>query len=524
VLFRKRNSPNPSFHTSIAPSVVLGTGACILFYGLIFAGPLDYAWLRRYCLCHPVAIATSGLFFIAIVALVTKWLGAVSQYKLCRQASVSLEEISMTQPDTPEGDTGEQKAFWFDTLWRTQATSVRDSWLGQRVTAILHRQLTRKNTKNLDQDVHELSDRDADQQHDSYGLVRIVTWAMPMLGFLGTVLGISDTLGQMDAQALASGSQDAMNSLTAGLYVAFDTTAIGLVLTMVAMFVQFGVHRSELGLLSIIDGKVSETMQLCLTEQEKVQDTRNVESALQHITQELLGSVKQIVQQQSELWQQTISAAHGHWHNLTSTSAETIESSLGRAIDVALVKHQLSVSAHAEQLTRIQSDGANLLDDRWKQWQTTLAEQANAVHQQQNEMTEQLVRIQSDAANLIDARWQQWQTTLSEQARAVHHQQRDMAAQTELLTRLIEKHDAVRSMEMPLQATLERLTDIDRFHDAAICLTEAVAVLGTQMERYGFLGRQPVRRRAAEPTEVEQDSQAADAETPPILPLKRRAG
>ena len=484
MLFRKRNSPNPSFHTSIGPSVVAGTGACILFYGLIFAGPLNFALLRRYCLCHPVAIATSELFFVAIVALATKWFDSVSQLRVSSRASLAMEDISLTQPDTPDLASGEQKALWFETLWRTQSKEICDSWLGQRVTAILQRQIKRKNTKHLDQDVHELADRDADQQHDSYGLIRIVTWAMPMLGFLGTVLGISDTLGQMDAQALASGSQDAMNSLTAGLYVAFDTTAIGLVLTMVAMFVQFGVNRSELALLSTIDGRVSETMQLCLTEQERHRDMSNVESALQHITQELMSSVQQLVQKQSELWEQTISAAHGHWQNLTSSSAETLQSCLTGAIDSALTKHQESLSSHAEQLARVQSEGAVL----------------------------------------IDARWQQWQTTLSEQARAVHQHQRDMSAQTELLNLLIEKHEAVRSMEKPLQATLERLTDVDRFHDAAICLTEAVAVLGTQMERYGYLGRQPVRRRPAEPDAKEQVEETGETELPATLPLKRRAG
>ena len=305
-----------------------------------------------------------------------------------------------------------------------------------------------------------------------------------MLGFLGTVLGISDTLGQMDAQALASGSQDAMNSLTAGLYVAFDTTAIGLVLTMVAMFVQFGVNRSELALLSAIDERVSETMQLCLTEQEKRNDTSNVESALHHVTQELLKSVQQIVQKQSELWQETISTSHSHWQNLTSSSAETIQAALAGAIESALAKHNESLNVHTEQLARVQSEGVVL----------------------------------------IDARWKQWQTTLSKQARAMHQQQQDMTRQTELLNLLIEKHEAVRSMEKPLQATLERLTDVDRFHDAAICLTEAVAVLGTQMERYGYLGRQPVRRRSSEPIAGDTVDEAPESDAPSILPLKRRAG
>lgn len=436
--------------------------------------------MRRYCLCHPVAVATLDLFFVTIVALATKWFNSVSQHRLSRQASLALEDISLTQPDTPNSASGEQKALWFDTLWRTQSIAVFDSWLGQRVAAILQRQIKRKNTKHLDQDVHELADRDANQQHDSYGLIRIVTWGMLMLGFLGTVLGISDTLGQMAAQALASGSHDAMNSLTAGLHVALDSTALGILLTMIAMLVRFVVNRSELSLLAMIDRNVFETLQLGLAEEERVSVAGNVDSVLSHIAQESMRSVQQVVQTQSELWQQTISAGHGHWQHLTASSAETIQSCLAGAMDSALFKHHESLKSHTEQIARIQSEGAVL----------------------------------------IDSRWQQWQITLSEQARAMHQQQREMTAQTELLNLLIEKHEAVRSMEKPLQATLERLTDVDRFHDVAICLTEAVAVLGTQMERYGYLGRQPVRRRVDQPLE----NASVESVVPTILPLKRNAG
>ena len=369
MLFRNDNSIKPSFYTPIAPSVVVGTGACLLFYGLIFAGPLDFALLRRYCLCHPVAIATTGLFLVACVALAIKWYSARQQKRLNDQAASALDEIAINQSDLKESASGEKKSQWFNTLWQTQGNAVCDSWLGQRVSAILQRQLKRKNTSHLDDDLHELSDRDADRQHDSYGLIRIVTWAMPMLGFLGTVLGISDTLGQMDAQALASGSQEAMNSLTAGLYVAFDTTAIGLVLTMVAMFIQFGINRSELVVLNQIDACVSESMHFCLTEQEKATETSNIEATLQHITTELLHSVQQIVQKQSELWQQTIGAAHGHWQNLTSTSAEILQTALTGAIESAMSKHDQSLSNYNEQIARIQAEGAVMIDSRWQQWQ-----------------------------------------------------------------------------------------------------------------------------------------------------------
>ncbi|MFY7877413.1 MAG: hypothetical protein ACOVQM_18300, partial [Pirellula sp.] len=125
-----------------------------------------------------------------------------------------------------------------------------------------------------------------------------------------------------------------------------------------------------------------------------------------------------------------------------------------------------------------------------------------------------ITRIQSDGAAQIDSRWQQWQTTLSEQTRAIHHQQLQMNQQTELLSKLIEKHEAIREMEPPLQkvldqlteidhTTLERFTNVERFHDVAVCMTEAIAVLGTQLERHGFLGKQPVRRRSEVPSSAE---------------------
>ena len=83
---------------------------------------------------------------------------------------------------------------------------------------------------------------------------------MPMLGFLGTVIGISDTLGQLDTELLASQSQSALKQMTSGLFVAFDTTAIGLVLTMFAIFIQFAVSRVEIGLLAQIDEAVHDNL------------------------------------------------------------------------------------------------------------------------------------------------------------------------------------------------------------------------------------------------------------------------
>lgn len=425
------------------------------------------------------------LFCVAGFALLLKWFAVIKQLRLTRNAGLALDDIIACRSNISERLSGDKKSEWFHSLWITQETALCNSWIGQRIVYILQRQIQRKNTSHLEEDLVEFAEREADRQHDGYGLIRIVTWAMPMLGFLGTVLGISDTLGQMDASALASGSQEAMNNLTAGLYVAFDTTAIGLVTTMVAMFVQFAVNRSELILLGQIDAKVAETLHVCLsTKESQSHDLSNVESALERITEKLLDSVRQVVHVQSDHWKQTIDAAHLHWQDLSGKAAETLQSALTDAIQTSMAKHDLAIQSNVEQVARVQAEGASL----------------------------------------IDSRWQQWQTSFSEQARAIHTLQKEMIAQAELLKNLIDKHDAIREMELPVQATLQRLTDIDRFHDAAICLTEAVAVLGTQMERYGYLGRQPLRRVGERKMEVSSADVGETNEVSTTLPLKRRAG
>jgi hypothetical protein len=63
-------------------------------------------------------------------------------------------------------------------------------------------------------------------------------------------------------------------------------------------------------------------------------------------------------------------------------------------------------------------------------------------------------------------------------------------------------------------------------------MTEAIAVLGTQLERQGFLGKQPVRRRSENPSSAESHNldnseNSIEPVTIPILAAKtwkRQAG
>ncbi len=74
-------------------------------------------------------------------------------------------------------------------------------------------------------------------------------WVLPILGFIGTVLGISRSIAGLNSlvantqQQLGGALQGSMQAVLSGLSTAFDTTFLGLVLTVVVMFATLILNR-----------------------------------------------------------------------------------------------------------------------------------------------------------------------------------------------------------------------------------------------------------------------------------------
>lgn len=60
-------------------------------------------------------------------------------------------------------------------------------------------------------------------------------WALPLLGFIGTVIGISDAIGNLGSVFADGDRQEALGSVLGALQFAFDSTFAGLVLVMPVM-------------------------------------------------------------------------------------------------------------------------------------------------------------------------------------------------------------------------------------------------------------------------------------------------
>jgi biopolymer transport protein ExbB/TolQ len=101
------------------------------------------------------------------------------------------------------------------------------------------------------------ADGDANAVSSSLGTVKVLIWAIPILGFIGTVIGISDAVAGFSRSLADAERLDAikgsLGDVTTGLAVAFDTTLLALVASIVVMLPTSWMQRREEQLMAEVD-------------------------------------------------------------------------------------------------------------------------------------------------------------------------------------------------------------------------------------------------------------------------------
>jgi len=111
------------------------------------------------------------------------------------------------------------------------------------------------NLKNLGQvsDVDDIlrsqASHDESVMETSYSIIGSFVWAIPVLGFIGTVLGLSDAIGQFGGVLQAAGAIEeikaALQDVTGGLATAFQTTLQALVAALAIQLLLALLKKSE---------------------------------------------------------------------------------------------------------------------------------------------------------------------------------------------------------------------------------------------------------------------------------------
>jgi biopolymer transport protein ExbB/TolQ len=435
--------------------LLLGLAATSLFFALVYRGPLNTPTMHRYFASHPVTFFETGLFFVGLAALGLKLLEVASQF-------VGLRSVQLA--DVPEGGNAIDDCNGLRTQLDQLPANAQRSHLARRLRDALDHVARTGTAAQLGDELKYLADVENARQQESYGLVRIVIWATPMLGFLGTVMGITEALGDLSANAklLATSIDTAIQGLLGGLYVAFDTTALALTLSMILMFIQFMIDRVEQQLLTAVDNRANESLMGRF--QGTSTSTDPAVAAIERVAHAMLRATEQLVQRQAQVWQGTIESAHQEWQGLYDTAGEQLRASLAAAMGDAVRE---SLRLHTEQVAALDAAFARPLVEQWEKVEQGLDRQTD--------------KLRDHATQL--------------------------QGQTDILAKAIAATGDVLRLEKALNGNLAALAESRNFEDTVMSLSAAIHLLttrlgksadtGSPVELAGSTEKQALRGKAA---------------------------
>jgi biopolymer transport protein ExbB/TolQ len=139
---------------------------------------------------------------------------------------------------------------------------LRDSMMVNRIRKALELFEVKQNAGDVTNMLSSQSDIDGMRIGGSYTLLKAFLWAIPILGFIGTVIGLSHAIGGMNFSDMDDLKQvkTTLQNVTGGLGTAFDATLLGLVLATLLNFPMNTLMKAEDDNLNNIDAFCNEIL------------------------------------------------------------------------------------------------------------------------------------------------------------------------------------------------------------------------------------------------------------------------
>ena len=412
-----------------------------LYFGGIEFGIVRNPFLLRFTAGHFVEHVVTIVFFVGSAALAIKGLEVHGQRKLPGE--------SLLGPIPFGGQTVDDAERLAGGLDRAPSHLQR-GYLLRRLRELLDHVRRTGSADSLDGEMKYLSDLDAVRAQHGYALVRVIIWSIPIMGLLGTVIGITGAFANL---VFRDGKLDdaSLPQVLAGLKVAFDTTGMALSLCMALMFVQYFVDRLESQLLTEVDARTNAELKGRFQSSQLGTDPQL--GPIRRMVEAVLKSNDRLVTRQVEIWGESINAAEERFGQLAASSGKQLETALAGALDQSLKNHAASLAA---------------------------AEQRQSEHNERH--------------------WGQVQEALVLAAEAIGRQQAELAKQAEILLKVVEASGQVTRLEDALNRNLASLGGARNFEQTLVTLGAAVQLLTARLAPNDDL--QPVK--LAKPKRVDK--------------------
>lgn len=372
--------------SGVVKTTLLATLLTAGFYLVAPELPEVGGFVTRYFCSHPLEYISTAMFFTGVAILLQKFWRLRSENRMLDETSEFIDaNLEVSDHDTLTNRLDE---------WCSSDERLHETTLMHRVTEVLRFLKTNRRT-GLDDHLRYLAELASDHLHQTYATIRTITWAIPILGFLGTVIGITMAIANVTPEQLDS----SLGEVTGGLAVAFDTTALALGMSIVLVFLSFVVERSEQQVLSEVEQFGIQSLLPWFTNAEapKAQPDSGV-------SQEMI----------NELWAEQVTELRNVWTQMLESHSADLRDGLQREVETTLKLHsdagEQSREAYAEALkessSAIVTQTHQVLaqfDERIQSWQDALlassqssTAQSEALHQ----LGAKLLRLQESEERL----------------------------------------------------------------------------------------------------------------------------
>ena len=171
------------------------------------------------------------LMFWALAIMAYKSVMTIKHRALLNKDLIPLEEGMRILPEDTRDVSRQIQAL---------PSQQRGALLPRALLAGLQRFSTTRNIQDVASATHAYCDSEAERFESELSMIRYIAWAIPSIGFIGTVRGIGDALGQAH-KALEGDIFD----VTRSLGVAFNSTLIALLISIGLMFLLHQLQQQQ---------------------------------------------------------------------------------------------------------------------------------------------------------------------------------------------------------------------------------------------------------------------------------------
>ena len=292
---RRRSRATKRFLLEFMLPIFIGVVGWVMVYHLLLPLLPAEGFLRA-TMKHPVSEACTMMLFWHLSYMIIRYFARVRpEYWMLRQNVIP---AGVTEVSDKEIQMISERAIAMEDKGGSILTR-------RLLLAAAHLQISR-DTAELGDLLRRRADADRQRSIVAYLIPKFLVWAMPIFGFIGTVLGIGDAIKGLGVGVSGGGTTSSgditaqLGSVASSLGTAFNTTLVALAMSFVALLIQTLVQRQEAQVLADVEDYLTYRLQSRI--RTETQDVR-----IENLLREALTDMKELQRRMGEEQQERAS-------------------------------------------------------------------------------------------------------------------------------------------------------------------------------------------------------------------------